>query len=242
MTNQIANAIPQKAAKVAGWAYLLIIVSSILSMIFGPYKLSVPGDVSATVTNIMANETLFRIGAAYDLLMFAGVIILAFYLYVTLKSVNKNLAFLAMLWRVAEAIIGCLMVFSSLIVLLLLNGENYTEVFETEQLQALVGLFLDVKPVSVSMLFVFIGLGTIVNCYLFYKSQYIPRILAVLGMISFSLVLIAALMTIITPNNAAAIDIAAKALATIWEVVIGLWLIVKGINVKQWEKRNLESV
>jgi len=241
MTRQAANTSQQTAAKIAGWAYLLIILYSILTLIFGPYKLSVQGNITATVTNIMANETLFRMGAAFDLLMFASVIILAFYLYVVLKPVNKNLAFLAMLWRVAEAIIGCLMVLSSLIVLLLLNGENYPIAFETEQLHALVGLFLDVNPTAISMLFVFIGLGTIVNCYLFYKSQYIPRILAVLGMISFSLVLLAALMTIVTPDNATSIDITAKALASLWEVAIGLWLIIKGINIEHLETHALET-
>jgi len=33
----------------------------------------------------------------------------------------------------------------SFIVLLLLNGKGYSTVFETEQLQALVGLFLNVR-------------------------------------------------------------------------------------------------
>ena len=241
MTNGIAKTSQAKAAKIAGWAYLLIILTSILTMIFGPYKLTVKGDIAATINNIMANETLFRIGAVYDLLMFASVIILALALYVTLKPVNKELAFLAMLWRFAEAIIGCLMVLSSLMVLVLLNGENYSAAFEAEQLQALVGVFLDAGPTALSLLFVFISLGTIVNCYLFYKSQYIPRILAALGIAVFSLVLVAALATIVMPSSAATIDMVAKALGTLWEIAIGLWLIIKGVSVEYWDSRALNS-
>lgn len=241
MTNHAADTSHQQAAKIAGWAYLLIIVTSMLAMIFGSNKLTVKGDTATTFNNIVANETLFRIDVAYTLIMFASVIILALALYVTLKPVNKHLALLAMLWRFAEAIIGCLMVLSSLIVLLLINSENYSAVFETEQLQALVGLFLDVTPALVPMLFVFISLGTIVNCYLFYKSQYIPRILAALGIFAWSLVLIAAFATIVIPSYAATIDMVAKTLGTLWEIAIGLWLIIKGINVEQWDNRATES-
>jgi hypothetical protein len=241
MTNHAADTSHQQVAKIAGWAYLLIIVTSTILMFFGPYNLIVRGDDSATFNNITANETLFRLGTAYDLIMFASVIILALALYVTLKPVNKHLAMLALLWRFAEAIIGCFMVLSTLIALLLLNGQDYAAVFEAEQLQALVGLFLDVNLAVVPILFVFIGLGTIVNCYLFYKSQYIPRILAALGIFAWSLVLIAAFATIVIPSYAATIDMVAKALGTLWEMAIGLWLIIKGINVEQWEKRALES-
>ena len=45
MVNHTADISQHKAAKVAGLAYFLIIITSILSMIFGPYKLIVEGDV-----------------------------------------------------------------------------------------------------------------------------------------------------------------------------------------------------
>lgn len=91
----------------------------------------------------MANELLFRVGIASEILMYVLVILLSFALYVLLKPVNRNLALLALLWRLAEAITGvATTVLSGLIPLLLLNSEA---VFKTEQLQALVGLFLGLK-------------------------------------------------------------------------------------------------
>ncbi len=241
MTDHITDISQQTAVKIAGWAYLLIILTSILSMVLGPYRFMQSGDIAITFNNLVAHELSFRLDTAYGLIMFASVVVLAVALYVILKPVNKTLAFLAMLWRVAEAVLGCLMILSSLIVLLLIDGGNYAAVFDTGQLHALVGLFLDLNLAALSMLFVFIGLGTIVNCYLFYKSQYIPRILASVGIFAFSLVLIAALGSIIVPDKIATVDIIAKAVATLWEIAIGLWLIIKGINVEQWEKRALES-
>ena len=241
MANRMADTSQQKAARVAGLAYLLIIITSLLAMIFGPFKLIVKGNHVATFNNIMANEGLFRIGAAYDLIMFASVVILALALYVVLKPVNKNLALLALLWRLGEAILGCLTVLGSFIVMLLLNGEEYSTVFETEQLQALVGLFLDVNSAVLSIVFVFLSLGTIVFCYLFFKSKYIPGILAAFGIFSFLLMLIGTFVSILLSKYAAMIQIISSPPAILFEVTIGLWLLFKGVNVQQGDNRSLES-
>lgn len=240
-TARTAETSQQKAARVAGLAYLLIIITSVLSMIFLDSKLTVKGNTAATVNNIMANEVLFRIMTAYDLIMFTSVVILSLALYVTLKPVSRNLALLALLWRLGEVIIGGVAVLSSLIVLVLLNGADYSAVFETGQLHALVGLFLHVRFAAFSIVFVFLSLGSIVFFYLFFKSKYVPRILAALGIFSFSLMLMWPFVNIFSPNYAAMIQGASFAPAIIFELIIGFWLLSKGVNVLQWEKRALKS-
>ena len=134
---------------------------------------------------------------------------------------------------------GCLAVLSNLVVSKLLNGANYSAVFEAEQLQALVGLFLGVQSAATSILIVFISLGTIVFCYLFFKSKYIPRILAVFGIFSFSLMLYP-LVAILFPIPVE-LQIVFHVPGILFEVIIGLWLLIKGVNVEHWEKRALES-
>ena len=190
MTTRAADVSLRRTVRVAGFLYLIIIVTSLLSMIFIDSKLIVPGDDAATFDNIAANELLFRIGVAYDLTMFASVVILAWALYVILKTVNKNLALLALFWRLGEAILGGVVVLISFIVLQLLNGGDYSTAFETGQLQALIGLFLNVRNAGLNIVIVFLCLGTIVFCYLFFKSRYVPRILAAWGIFSFSLMTI----------------------------------------------------
>jgi hypothetical protein len=239
MTKLTADKSLQKAARVAGLAYLLIIVTSILAMVFGSGKLIVEGNDAATFSNIMAKELLFRFTTAYELIMYVGVVILSIALYAILKTVNKNLALFALCCRLIEAIMGCLVVLSSLVVLQLLNGEKYSAVFEAEQLIALVGLNLDVQTAARSILLVFFGLGTIVFCYLFFKSKYIPRILAVFGIFSFSLMLYP-LVAILFPIPVE-LQIVFHVPGTLFEVIIGLWLLIKGVNVEHWEKRALES-
>jgi len=63
MTISAINESQCRAAKVAGLAYVLIIVLSILKLIFA-VNLIVPGNDAATTNNIIANELLFRIGVA----------------------------------------------------------------------------------------------------------------------------------------------------------------------------------
>lgn len=245
MTARIADTSQRKAAKIAGIAYLFIIIPSFLIMIFVYFKLVVSGNAAATVNNIMANGLRFRIGTAYELIMYASVVILALALYVLLKPVNKNLALLALFWRLVEATIGAVAVLSSLIVLLLINGGDYVKVgtvFETEQLHALVGLFLDIHSTASLVLVVFFCLGSTVFCYLFFKSKYIPRILAVFGIFSFLLLLIYTLVAILFPNLPAMIQIVCHVPGTLFEVIIGLWLLLKGVNVQQGDNRSLASL
>ncbi len=241
MTNQIADISLPKVVKVAGFAYFLIIITSLASMIFIESNLFVPGNDAATFNNIVANEWLFRINAAYGLLMFASVVILAVALYVILKTVNKNLALLALSWRLGEAVLGCVTVLCSIIILLLINGKGNSALFETEQLHALVGLFLEIRSAAMLFVIVFLSLGTIVFSYLFLKSKYIPRMLAAFGIFSFLLMLIYPFLEILLPSPTAVIEIICFTPGTLFEVIIGLWLIFKGVNFQQLETVTLDS-
>lgn len=49
-----------KTARVAGWLYLVTVVTGIFSLIYVPSHINGHGDASKTVANILAFETLFR--------------------------------------------------------------------------------------------------------------------------------------------------------------------------------------
>jgi hypothetical protein len=239
MTARLAETSLLVYARVAGLAYIVIIMLGIFSVNFIESDLVVPGNDAATVSNIMANELRFRISVAGEIIMFVLVVLLSLALYVILKTVNKNLALLALLWRLGEAIIGGgVTVISGLIPLLLLNREI---AFETEQLQALVGLFLDVRSAGLDVVLMFIGMGGTLFCYLFFKSKYVPRILAAWGMLTYLSMLILAFASVLLPNLSEMIKMAFYAPGGLFEIIIGLWLLIKGINVEQWNARASES-
>ncbi|MCP4131113.1 MAG: DUF4386 domain-containing protein [bacterium] len=237
MTNHINNTSQRKAARIAGLMYLLLVIIS-LFLAFLILELLVPGDAAATANNIMANGLRFRFAAAIFLILSTGVVmILSLAQYVLLKPVNKNLALLALFWKFGEVIFGGLTVLFYLLVLLLLNGGDFGAAgtaFGTEQQHALVGFFLDVNTTSQLVLDVFMCLGGALFCYLFFKSKYIPGILAVFGMISFLLLLFHVFITILLPDFSAPIVFALPMI--LFEIIIGLWLLIKGVSVEQWEK------
>jgi hypothetical protein len=233
MTNHSAETSQNLYARIAGIAYLLIIIIALLSTGFIDSDLIVPGNDAETTKNIMAHDSLFRISIALILFMYMTVVILAWALYVLLKSVNKNLALLALLLRSAEAVLGAVTVLISFFVLGLLNGNSQSTVFETEQLQALVGIFLNVRTAGLDFVLVFVGLGGTLFCYLFYQSKYVPRILAGWGIITYVSMFLLGFISMLFPNHPQLIEIVPYALGGLFELIFGFWLLIKGINIRQ---------
>ncbi|MHC4638954.1 MAG: DUF4386 domain-containing protein [Planctomycetota bacterium] len=243
MTNRIADASQRKAARVAGFMFLFSLIGPSLNWTFVLSEFIVAENVIATANNIMANELLFRIGIAIELIMSVGLIVLALALYIILKPVNKNLALLALLWKLVEATIVAAIVLVSFIALQVLKGDAYLTVFAPEQLQVPVGLILNAHFAIYSIPMVFLGLDMIVFSYLFFKSKYIPRILAGFGILSFALVLIHALMYILAPKCATMPinQIVFWAPSGLFEILIGIWLLSKGLKVQQGDNHIKEA-
>jgi len=235
MTNSITDTSQRKAVRVAGFMFLFSLMVPFLNWTFLLSKLIVAGNIMATANNIVANQLLFRIGMTIELIMSAGLIVLALALYIILKPVNKNLALLALLWKLVEATIAAAIVLVSFIALQFLNGDAYVTVFTPEQLQVPVGFLLNEHTALYSIPMVFLGLDMMVFSYLFFKSKYIPRILASFGILSFALIFIHALMYILAPEYATIPinQVLFWAPSGLFEIIIGLWLLFKGINVQQ---------
>ena len=243
MTNSITDTSQHKAAKVAGFMFLFSLIGPLLNWTFVLSKFIVAENVIATAKNIMANELLFRIGITIELIMSVGLIVLALALYIILKPVNKNLALLALFLKLVEATIVVAIVLVSFIALQILKGEAYLTAFTPEQLQVPVGLILNAHTTLYSIPMVFLGLDMIVFSYLFFKSKYIPKILAGFGILSFALIFIHALMYIIAPKYATMLisQIIFWVPSGLFEIIIGIWLLFKGVNVQQLDNRALES-
>ena len=230
MTNRINETSPLIYARVAGLAYLITIMLGIFSVNFIESDLVVSGDNAATLNNIMENELMFRIGIASEILMYVLVILLAWALYEILKTVNKNLALLALLCRLGEAIIGVsATVLSGLVPLLLLNNQG---TFEPQQLQSLIGLFLSVRHVGLDIVLIFIGVGGTIFCYLFYISRCVPRVLAVWGILTYITMFIISFVSVVMPISEE-VKLMFYTPGGLFEITFGLWLLIKGVNVEK---------
>jgi hypothetical protein len=126
--------------------------------------------------------------------------------------------------------LGCLTALSRFLVLLLLNSQDSSSVFETGQLQALIGVFLNVNSAVIAIVFVFLSLGSIAFCYVFFTSRYIPRLLAAFGIVAYLLTLIGTFINIFFPFDAWMVF---GAPTILFEIAFGFWLVLKGVHIEQ---------
>ncbi len=235
MSNKNNNKKLNRSVRVAGILFLLNLMVPLLNWTFILSKLQVSDNIMDTAKNIIANELLFRIGISIELLMSLGLIILAVALYNILKSVNKNLALVALCIKLIEASLMAVTVLVPFIALQLSALETSQTVFSSEQLMYPIGIIFNSHTAITSIPMFFLGVDMMIFSYLFLKSKYIPRTISVFGIISFALVFIHACMFIITPEYAT-MPINQLIFWTpsgIFEIVIGIWLLTRGLRLNK---------
>jgi hypothetical protein len=236
MTDNTTKTSPLVYARAAGVLYLIIIVFGLFSEAFVRSGLIVQGDATATANNIMASEGLFRIGFLADSIMFLSDVGLAVLLYILLKPVSKTLALVAAFFRLAQTAVLALNLLNHYAALLLLNGADYSAAFETDQLHALVYLVLDLHGHGYDLGLLFFGLHCLLLGYLVVKSHYIPRVLGVLLVAAGATYLIGSYTRFLFPDYVTLVS-PIYVVALVSEVSLCLWLLIKGVNVRQWESR-----
>ena len=108
-----------------------------------PDKLIVHGNAAATANNIVASETLFRLGIAGELLGQAAFIFVALALYDLLKEVNRRHASLMVMLIVVSIPIAFLNELNSFAALVLVRGAEFLSIFDKPQRDALAMFFLN---------------------------------------------------------------------------------------------------
>jgi hypothetical protein len=151
-------------------------------------------------------------------------------LYVALRPDNKNLALRAAFWRLVECVIFALIIFNGFLTLHMLSGADSLQAFDAQQGQALSYLFVHAHEADYPIGLVFSGLGSSTFRYLFFKSRYFPVSLSVLGIFSSRLVAIVNWVVILFPEAANVVSSAYFIPSFLFEVILGFWLLLKGIE------------
>jgi len=231
MTTSTIDNSQRTAAKVAGWSGLL----TFAIVVFGNFvllnPLTVPGNAAATAQNIVAHETQFRITVVCFLTYSLGFVVLLSALYVILRPVNPGLALVGALSRLVFALLWLLSPLNMLSALRLLSNANYLQVFEPDRLQALAKLHLGANFDDYYVGLPFFGLAATICAYLWLKSNYIPRGLALFGIVSSAWCVICAFVFLIFPHfNKIVNDWWFDFPMALFELVLSFWLLFKGLK------------
>jgi hypothetical protein len=227
----------RQIARIAGVLYLIIIVAGMFAGGFARPSLLVAGDAAATAENIIASEGLFRASIVADLAMIMADVAIAIAFYYLLKPVNQGLSLLSAVFRLAQAAtlgINLLMLF---FVLQLLGGEVYLPALGTESVQAQAYLFLNAHSIGYKLALMFFATSILIQGYLLYVSGYFPKFLGVLMIVASAGYFIDNMATFILPNYdayAATFEMIVMVALPV-ELIMALWLLVKGINSKRMQ-------
>lgn len=238
-SDQVNTASLRTIARIGGVLYLIIIVAGMFAQGFVRPELVVPGDALATANNIMASEGLFRMSIVADIFMVMSDVAIGLVFYLLLKHVNQSLSLLSAFFRLAQAAtigINLLMLF---FVLQLLSGAEYLSALGTEELYAQALLFLNAHSIGYKLALTFFAFGILIQGYLLLKSDYFPKLLGILVIVASMGYFIDNFATFILPNYDAYAEIFEMIVMTsalTGEVVLALYLLIKGIRIKQDNK------
>jgi len=235
MIDRAVEASPQAYARAAGVLYLFIIVAGMFGEFFRE-NLIVSGDAAATASNILAHQSLFRIGIAGELLSYVCDVAVALILYELLKPVSNILALLAAFFRVACDIGTGINKVNLFAVLFFLGGADYLRAFQLRQLQALAYLALRLHTYGFAITLVFFAFGLLILGYLIFRSDYFPKAIGVLLIVACPSYIINSFALFLAPQFAR-ITFFVLLIPFVAESSLCLWLIVKGVNVPKWEAR-----
>lgn len=224
----------RKAARFAGVLYLVIAVAAIVAHMYVPAQLIVPGDAAATASNITASEPLFRIGIGSEFIVLLSEIVLSVVLYSIFRPVNKTLSLIAAVSRLTMTTIHGINLINYFFVLLLLRGGEYVSAFGTEQIHALVSLFLEAHSYGFTIGIAFLTIHVFVLGYLILRSGYVPRVLGILFILAGFGYLFDSFAILLTTGYETTPPWIAMPIA-IAEIAFPLWLLVKSVNVPSQE-------
>src|SRR5213592_3590887 len=230
MTTTIDNS-QRTAAKIAGVAGLL----AFALVVFGNYvllePLIVPRNAADTARNILAHQAQFRLALICFITYGVGAIVLLTALYVVLAPVNRGFALAGALFRLVFAMLWLIAPLNSLAALRLLGNASYLNVFELDRLQALARVQLAGSFDDYYVGLPFFGLAAMVCAWLWFKSNYIPKGLALFGVIASAWCEVCAVVYLIFPNfNKIVNDYIFDSPMALFELVVSFWLLIKGLR------------
>jgi hypothetical protein len=213
-----------KTSRVLGVAFLLQAVTSLASGVILRSVLTVPGNISGTMTNIANNAWLMRLNILGEVLTALGIIFLGAILFVTLRKQNEEMALVGLGFYILEAV---LLAVSRVPAFSLLRiSQGYVTAGQSASLQALGNLAFETMNFGYTLLMLPFCLGALPFYYLLYKSGVVPRALSLWGLITVFPCLAGTLLTIFGYQVPFAIYLPYAP----FEFVIAVWILVKGVK------------
>jgi hypothetical protein len=217
-----------KNARVAGLLYIVASVVGVVRFIYIPSALFVSGNATATANNIVAHESLFRLGLVSQLVASALWLFVPLALYQLFKGVDQTLAILmVILGSLMQVPIFVVNVANDVAALLFARGGDFLAVFDKPQRDAFARLFLNLHHQLDMANMMFAGLWLFPFGLLVYRSRFLPRFLGAWLMIACFAWLVYCFNSFLFPGHDDKVFSLIQPF-TLGEVATMLWLAILG--------------
>jgi hypothetical protein len=222
MTNKEEMNKYRTTARVVGVVYIAGFVVGIGGNIMIQSILGAPDHLST----ISAVSMTVAIGAVLWLMAVVGDVAHGVLMFPVLKQHSERLAVGYLAARIVDAVFIAVMVL--LLLLQIPLGSEYLKAAASgaSYLQALSNVSIQVSQYAYEIGMSAVGLAGLILCYTFYRVKLVPRWLAIWGLIGYAVIL-GGMVSAIMGSGLSDISSIPGGL---WEVFIGVWLIVKGFN------------
>ena len=208
--------------RLIGAAFLLQAVASFVAGSMLPGVLNVSDNIVDTMNNLANNVLRVRVGIVVELITVIALVILSALLFIVLKKQNMKIALVALGLRLTEVALlagSRIETFS----LLRISQASVSEGHPT-YLQTLGNLTYETQEFAYAVNMVFFAIGGTLFYYLLFQSRYVPRWLAIFGLIAAPLALIGTVIELLGFSVPLIVFIPNLP----FELTIGLWLLIKG--------------
>jgi len=218
----------RKTAIVVGVLYIIGTVAGVLSVVAtGPIL-----DASDVLAKVAANPNQLTIGALLVLLMGLALAMVPVMLFPIFRKINEVLAVGYVVFRGAlETMTYIVMVITWLF--LLIVGREYVAAgaLNASYFQTLGSLLKEGNDSIGPLLGIVFSLGALMLYYLLYQSKLIPRWISGWGVFAILLALASEFLTMFhLMSSFSTFDMAVNVPIFLQEMVMAVWLIVKGFN------------
>jgi hypothetical protein len=180
VTKRVAAMSPRAKARLAGVFEFLEGTASASGQVVILGGLVVQGNATATAHNILANESLFRLGFAVSVAGVGFHLAWGLLMYQLLRPVNKTVSALAAFVVIVTSAMQALTALLYLGPLLVLQGGPSVSGLSTEQAQALAFVLIKLNTAAFQLDLAFFGVWCMLTGYLIWRSRFLPRLLGAL--------------------------------------------------------------
>lgn len=180
--------------------------------------------------NVAASEMLYLVAMLLSIVGNLSTILLAAALYLTLRPIDEGLALSAMLFRLVESALGLVVVLLGFAALQVYLDGTHAPSSQAGELGALAELLSRTSASGIDVSVLCFAVGSTLFFYLFWRSAYIPRILAGWGLSGSVLALAAFSGSLLFPQSSEVLRGIGALPIGVAEPVVGAWLLIRGIR------------